>query len=117
MSTVSYDQPTRKSSDRTLIKGLITGILILVMLIPTLFVASLVREREDRQKEIVKEVSSKWAPAQKISGPYISVPYVETTTDTNGKQYKVISSLLLLPENLSVSGKSFLNQNKDPSIK
>ena len=39
------------TSNKTLIKGFITGALILLMLIPTVFVSNLVTEREKRHQE------------------------------------------------------------------
>ena len=92
------------NSNKLLIKGLITGLLILIMLIPTLFVNNLVKEREERQKQVVQEVSSKWASAQTIAGPYLNVPYRTTETDASGKQITVVKSLILLPENLAANG-------------
>lgn len=101
---LSLDTP-KDNSNRLLIKGMITGLLILIMLIPTLFVDSLIREREDRQKEVVKEVSSKWATAQTISGLYLSVPYSDTYLNADGKSVTTRSNIILLPENLTVNGK------------
>jgi inner membrane protein len=115
MSTVIIEQPGKGDSNKILVKGLITGLLILIMLIPTWFVNNLVKEREERQKQIVAEVSSKWAPAQKISGPYISVPYIETTPGADGKQYTSRTNLVLLPEQLNVNGK-IVPQPKQRSI-
>ncbi len=66
---------TVSTSNKLLIKGLITAGLILAMLIPTIFIKNLVQEREQRQKEVVKEVSSKWANSQTLSGPYLAIPY------------------------------------------
>lgn len=107
MSTVIIEQNARGNSDKILIKGLITGLLILVMLIPTLFVSSLVKEREQRQKEIIQEVSSKWASQQRFSAPYISVPYIDTALDEKGKPFTTRGNLVLLPQMLNVDGKIF----------
>ena len=46
---------------KTIIKGLIIVVLVLLLLIPAYFVKDLIKEREDRQKEAFDEVSSKWA--------------------------------------------------------
>jgi len=115
MSTVIIEQPRKGDSNKILIKGLITGLLILVMLIPTWFVNDLVKEREERQKQVVQEVSSKWASQQRFSGPYISVPYVDTILDSNGKPFTSKSNLVLLPETLNVNGK-IIPYPKDRSI-
>jgi inner membrane protein len=99
--------PAPAHSNRILIKGLITGGLILLMLVPTLFIQSLINEREARQKEIVKEVSSKWASAQTLSGPYISVPLKEVTTGSDGKLITSTTQLILPADKLVTNGKVF----------
>ncbi|WP_207632537.1 cell envelope integrity protein CreD [Foetidibacter luteolus] len=103
METSYAPKPSQPgNNNKVLIKACITGALILVMLIPTVFVQSLVQEREQRQKEIVEEVSSKWASAQTISGPYIVVPHVKT--DEKGLPLAAQTNITLLPEELSVNG-------------
>ncbi len=100
-----YPMPEEKShSNRTLFKGIITGVLILLMMIPTVFVSNLVTEREQRQAEVVKEVSSKWASQQLIGGPYIYIPYTVIETDADKKPVAVTKHILLLPETLDITG-------------
>jgi len=100
-----------KSSNKIMIKGAITGALILLMLIPTVFITNLVQEREQRQKEVVAEVSNKWAKAQTITGPYIIVPYNQAVTDTANKKVTIRKSVVLLPENLNVNGDVIAQQS------
>jgi inner membrane protein len=97
-------QRVSSNSNSILIKGIITGVLILVMLVPTFFINSLITERENRQKEVVKEVSSKWAEAQTLSAPFITVPYNTQFTDTDGKLKNVRTNLILLADQLAVNG-------------
>jgi len=92
------------NSNKTVIKGLVTGALTLLMLIPALFVMNLVTEREQRQKEVTQEISSKWAAPQTLTGPYLYLPYKITVTYKDGKTGVMDKSLFLLPENLQVSG-------------
>lgn len=87
-----------------LVKGIITGALTLLMLIPVLFVMNLVTEREQRQKEVTTEISKKWAAPQTLSGPYIYLPYKYSSTGTDGKATSIHKNLFLLPENLVVKG-------------
>lgn len=84
-------------ANKILIKGIITAALILLMLIPMIFIQNLVTEREERQKEVVKEVSGKWAAAQTVTAPYLAIPYIDYSAQTQ-------KMLLILPENLSVKG-------------
>jgi inner membrane protein len=102
--TFTTGRSAKQNSNKILIKGLITGLLILIMLIPTLFVSNLITEREQRQKEVVEEVSSKWAAAQRVSGPYIVVPYTSYYTNAENKIIPEIRNLILLPETINLNG-------------
>jgi inner membrane protein len=102
---ISYPQPAAASQhNKILVKGIITGALILLMLIPTMFVSNLVTEREERQQQVVKEVSSKWASKQTISGPYLYIPYTISQSDSTGKQILANKHLWVLPNNLNIDG-------------
>ncbi len=104
--TMETQQPmtTVTQSNRILIKGLITGGLILLMLIPTIFIHNLIEEREARQKEVVKEVSSKWAAAQTLSAPFLVVPYTDSFINSDGKNVALKTHLILLAHELNVNG-------------
>jgi len=99
-----YPEEAPASSNKILIKGVITGVLILLMMIPTVFISNLVSEREARQKEVAQEVSSKWALGQTLAGPYIYLPYKTFYTNKEGKIEESNHHLWILPENLHVSG-------------
>jgi inner membrane protein len=99
----NYVKPTR--SNKILYKGMITGVLILVMLIPTIFISNLVQERQDRQAKVASEVSDKWAQAQTLAGPYIYLPYKVFTMDRNKKDSAMLNHLILIPDNLLVNGR------------
>lgn len=88
---------------KTIIKGLIIVVLVLLLLIPAYFVKDLIREREDRQKEAFNEVSSKWAGRQNITGPVLVIPYNKLSTDNNGKSILVKSSAYFLPDKLTIN--------------
>lgn len=81
-------------------KGLIIGFIALVLLIPTVLIQELVRERQNRQQEAIAEVSSKWAGQQTITGPVIAIPYWQTVTDSKGLITKARSRAYFLPEKL-----------------
>lgn len=87
-----------------LIKAIVVGFLILVLLIPNAFITDLVRERQQRQTEVIAEVSSKWASAQTITGPFLLVPYKEFVTTDKGKTQTVRKLAYFLPEQLKVNG-------------
>jgi len=98
-------------SNKIWIKGLITGCLILLMLIPTVFVSTLVEERQARQQEVKQEVSSKWAGDQSITFPYLYIPY-DFTVITNGKPSVEKRSFLILPDDLDVTGSVSTEERK-----
>lgn len=87
---------------KLLIKGLIIGILVLLLLIPAYFVQNLIKEREERQKEAVTEVNSKWAGRQNIIGPVLVIPYRETIVATDGKVSIARNYSYLLPDKLDI---------------
>ena len=103
MYTTSDNSPTPQRNP-ILIKGLITGALILLMMIPTLFITDLITEREALHKEVVKEVSSKWASEQNLSGPFLTVPYKKYFTNSEGKTESSETQLVILPTTLNVKG-------------
>ncbi|HEY4155260.1 MAG TPA: cell envelope integrity protein CreD, partial [Puia sp.] len=96
-------RPTR--SNKILYKGITTGVLILVMMIPTVFITDLVKERQQRQEEVAKEVSSRWALGQTLTGPYIYLPYKTTYLDQDNKPKEQTLHLLVIPDNLNVTGR------------
>jgi inner membrane protein len=81
----------------------------LVLLIPTSMIRSLITEREATQNEAIKEVSSKWAEQQTISGPFVSIPYYRyvkevSPKDSAEKIVQVKDYLHILPSQLNISG-------------
>ncbi|PCJ81675.1 MAG: cell envelope integrity protein CreD [Bacteroidetes bacterium] len=57
------------------VKLLTIGILLLFLLIPVSMVKDLIREREYRQEEAIREVSSKWGEDQTVFGLVLTIPY------------------------------------------
>ncbi|ANE52522.1 cell envelope integrity protein CreD [Flavisolibacter tropicus] len=90
------------SKSKVLIKAGIIGVLILLLLIPTNYVEGLIQEREARQKEAIAEVSQKWAGKQTITGPILTIPYITTAADANGKLTNVKKYAYFLPDQLQV---------------
>lgn len=109
METQNYsseDQETFKpaQSNKILYKGIITGVLILIMLIPTIFINNLVAERQARQAQVASEVGDRWAQSQTLTGPYIYLPYKTVIVDTNKKTIEQLNHLFIIPDNLDVTG-------------
>ena len=108
METTNYSavetSENPKKSNRILIKASITGALILVMLIPTIFITNLVKERKARQAEVVTEVSDRWAKPQVLTGPFIFLPYKIILIDKDKKITEEMNHLTILPDVLDVNG-------------
>jgi len=94
--------PKNTEANKVLIKATIIAILIFLMLIPSSFISSLVKERAERQDEVMKDVSSKWATPQIINGPILMLPYFET--DNNGNRTTIRKKAYFLPDKLNISG-------------
>jgi inner membrane protein len=87
---------------KLLIKGLMIGVLVLLLLVPAFFVQDLIKEREQRQKEAVTEVSSKWAGRQNITGPVLVIPFDEKITASNGTVSHSRQLAYFLPDKLDM---------------
>lgn len=85
-------------------------IITLLLLIPTAMITGLINERERTQEDAIFEVSSKWANAQTITGPFLSIPYYKfvkdnsNSKDTSTKIIRVKDYIHVLPEALNVDG-------------
>lgn len=81
-------------------------VLILLLLIPSALVNDLIRERANRQDEMMADVSDKWSGSQLIQGPVLVIPYKRTfkeTINTKEEIKTVIENLYLLPDNLNIN--------------
>jgi len=87
------------------IKGLIVGALILLLLIPALFINGLVQERASRKDEVFKDVASKWASKQTVTGPVLLVPYLAHITGDNNQPKEIRKLAYFLPEHLRINAK------------
>ena len=96
--------PSFMDRNRILIKGLLIGLLILLMLIPASLIGNLVYERQARREQVVSEVSSKWATTQTITGPMLVVPYLYTYQGSDGKLVTVLKQATFLPDALRING-------------
>ncbi|MBT8340313.1 MAG: cell envelope integrity protein CreD [Desulfatitalea sp.] len=81
------------------------GILILILLLPTVMIQNLIRERQSRRNSVVMEINQKWGDSQTITGPFITVPFKTFFEDKDGKTKFNLNYLHILPETLDISGK------------
>jgi inner membrane protein len=80
------------------------GLLILVLMIPSAMISSVIGERENRKREAIAEITSKWAKEQTLGGPIITIPYENRWKDTDGKIQTDLKYIQVLPQLLSVRG-------------
>ncbi len=84
-----------QTRDKNLIKGVIVGVIALLLLIPMSYIKSLVLERQDRQKKVTEEITGKSAQEQNIIGPILVLPY--HISDSSGKRIST-HKVYFLPE-------------------
>lgn len=86
------------------------GILILLMLIPVSMIEGLIRERQYRKHDAVREVSSKWGETQTLKSPVLTIPYKTYSKiydEEEKDKYRLIESIEyahFLPEVLNING-------------
>ncbi|PTQ99617.1 inner membrane protein [Mucilaginibacter yixingensis] len=101
------DQPQVSLYDRlrnsVLLKLAFIGILILVLLIPTVWIQNLITERAGRQNEVIREVAASWSDSQQVKGPTLLIPYryYSQVKDTSKKANGQLS-IHLLPDVLHI---------------
>ena len=91
-------------TENVLFKVIIIGVLTLALMIPSVMIHELVRERSSRKMEVTNEVSSKWGQLQTITGPYIVIPYLEEVTYTDKANELREQKLYYFPEVLEMDG-------------
>jgi inner membrane protein len=82
----------------------IMSVLTVGLLIPLMWVYSLVSERASRRNSAVAEVSASWGGQQVIGGPVLSVPYSYTWTDNAGRLQRGAGKAHFLPRELRIEG-------------
>ncbi len=94
--------PDLKSS--VILRMLIVATLTLLLLIPAVFVESLISERSSRRDSATLEVSESWGGAQTLTGPVLSLPFKEFSKDEKGAVSFSILYAHFLPTKLLVKG-------------
>jgi len=96
--------------ESVLVKLALVGILTLLLLIPSSWIQDLIRERQSRQDEVIKEISDKWAGGQLVEGPVMVLPYktLVSQKDTSGRSsYKeTLANIYILPESLNITSEA-----------
>lgn len=86
-------------------KVLTVLIITLILLIPAFKIESLIRERQQLQREVVEEISAKWGAEQTLSGPILTLPYTQVQNKDTPNEKVETMYLHVLPEELLIDGK------------
>lgn len=92
------------NKNKIILKSFFIGVLVLLLLIPTIFIQELVSERKHRQEEAIAEISTRWAGSQTVTGPVIGIPYTEIISD-EGKTHQLKKWAYFLPGKLNIKAK------------
>lgn len=80
------------------------GLLVLILLIPTVWIHAVMEERQQRAKDVITEVSDKWSEAQTLTGPVLVLPFMEKEiyfiSDGKTETRQVRKIACFLPEQL-----------------
>ncbi len=82
-------------------KLIILALLMGAILIATMFVWTVVQDREGRQEEAANEVSAQWSRPQVVAGPVLTIPVEKTSVTTTGERVVNTMTLTLLPKTLA----------------
>src|ERR1700688_1477810 len=66
------------------VKLVFIGMLILLLLIPSVLVQNLIQERADRQEDTIKQVSDQYSGSQLVEGPVLVIPYKKQLKENDG---------------------------------
>jgi len=84
------------------VKAIIIGILVLILMIPSVWIMSIIDERELYRQEALHDITSKWGDNQFLAGPVLVLPVDFLNEDTDGKKYISTSNIYLLSESLAI---------------
>ena len=86
-----------------MLKMMTIGFLILILLIPENMVESMIQERSYARTGVEREVSEKWGQAQTITGPILTIPYIDQHYK-NGRLEETKHYAHFLPSKLLING-------------
>ena len=85
-------------------KMLVIGILVFLLLVPSMMVQGLIKERMQRKNTVMHQITNAWSNEQTITGPMLMLPYNEYYKKKDGEIRSVRKLAYLLPEILDVQG-------------
>ncbi|MDR1201898.1 MAG: cell envelope integrity protein CreD [Tannerellaceae bacterium] len=91
-----------KLSQSVTLKAVIIVILTLFLLIPSIMVQDLIRERQYRSTETIEKINEKWSNAQTLCAPVLSIPLTTTYKTSDNKTAYEHHTLNVAPETLNI---------------
>jgi inner membrane protein len=93
--------------ESVLVKISLIGMLTLLLLIPSSWIQDVISERQQRQNEVIEEISDKWSGSQLIEGPILVLPYIKNIAEKNDNgtinYIEETHHIYILPETLNVN--------------
>jgi len=94
----------RSSKDPIVVKMFFVGFLVMLLLLPIEWIRGIIAERQARQAAVQQELAATWGGRQMLSGPVLSVPYVEQWKTKDGELKTRTCFAYFLPESVEVNG-------------
>jgi len=93
-------------------KALAIAILGLALLIPLGLIHTLVWERQGRFDEAVRSIAQSWGPAQRLSGPFLTMAFEIPNEKPDSKEPPRREVVLLMPEKQRIDAKLRVEQRR-----
>ena len=84
------------------VKLFMIGFLVLILMIPSIWILSIISEREEYRAGALSDITSKWGGNQFIAGPVLVIPVEYINEDDDGKKYTSTRFIYLLSETLDI---------------
>lgn len=87
--------------------GFKLGLIILlsvILLIPASMIRELIKEREQRQNEIIEEITHMWGESQTLCGPVLTIPVHSPEKNNDAEAGDIVTNVHILPEVLHIEG-------------
>jgi len=84
------------------LKIIIIGILIVLLMIPSVWIMTIIDDREGYRQEVLSDITSKWGGNQYVAGPVLIIPVEFLNENTLGQKFISTKNIFLLSESLEV---------------
>jgi inner membrane protein len=109
MNDIPHANPLASPGSGSALKLFLIGCIILALMIPVVWISSLIHERYNRRDSVTAEIASKWGSDQFFSGPFLSVPYYIKVLPKENSDHETTAILTeylnFAPQTMQISGK------------